>query len=185
MTKLYIPVILGTAHEGRASEKAAKYLFDQLSKNDAVETELVDVRDFAFGHTIPSWEKSSDAEKWREKAQRADGFIIVTPEYNHGYPGELKILLDTAYDQYVKKPVLLCGVSAGGFGGVRVVQSLLPIVHELGLVATQETLNFPKINDAFDESGKPTDPKMDERVTEAFDELLWFTNALKVARTNT
>ena len=65
---------------------------------------------------------------------RADGLVIVAPEYNHGYPGILKHALDTNLKEYIHKPVGLCGVSAGGFGGTRVIESLLPVMRELGMV---------------------------------------------------
>ena len=60
----------------------------------------------------------------REKARRSDGFIIVSPEYNHGYPGELKMLLNMLFSQYAHKPVGICRVSSGAWGGTRMVEQL-------------------------------------------------------------
>lgn len=65
---------------------------------------------------------------------QADGIVIVTPEYNRGYPGLLKYVLDTNLKEYIHKAVGICGVSAGGFGGARVIENLLPVLRELGLV---------------------------------------------------
>jgi NAD(P)H-dependent FMN reductase len=60
--------------------------------------------------------------------------VLVVPEYNHGYPGLLKHVLDTNLKEYIHKAVGICGVSAGGLGGTRVIQNLLPVMRELGLV---------------------------------------------------
>ena len=66
--------------------------------------------------------------------ERADGLIIVAPEYNHSFPGLLKHVLDTNLKEYIHKAVGVCGVSAGPFGGARMIQSLVPVLRELGLV---------------------------------------------------
>lgn len=184
MEKPYIPIILGTARKERSSSSVAEYITTLLSGNDAVEVELIDVEKYLFGKTIPSWEESPEAERWREKASRAAGYIIVSPEYNHSFPGELKILLDAAYEHYEKKPVLLAGVSGGGFGGVRVVEALIPVVLELGMVPTSNALYFPRVKEAFTSDGQPTDSKTEDRVTESFTDFLWFVNALLRARNN-
>src|SRR3989338_3025803 len=115
MAKMFIPVILGTAREGRQSEKVAALVFKEAGR--VFDTELVDVRDFRISAT-DNTQKSALAKKLSEKAERADGFIIVSPEYNFSYPGELKMMLDMLYQQYEKKQVGFCVVSAGNFGGV-------------------------------------------------------------------
>src|SRR5437870_3626002 len=82
-----------------------------------------------------------------ESAMRADACIIVAPEYNHGYPGLLKHVLDTNLKEYIHKAVGICGVSAGPFGGTRVTENLLPVLRELGLVTIFEDVNFGRIGD--------------------------------------
>ena len=129
---LSIPVILGTPRRGRWSEHVARLLVQEIGKRQDVETGLVDVCDLP----VPSndaGEAVKDA-RFSETVMRADGLVIVAPEYNHGYPGILKHTLDTNLKEYVHKPVGLCGVSAGGFGGTRVIENLLPVMRELGLV---------------------------------------------------
>src|SRR3989338_967971 len=101
---LYIPVILGTAREGRTSENVAKFVLEQVKKT-GVETELIDVRNYEVAPVTDNTETKDFANRYGEKVVRADGFVIVSPEYNHGYPGELKMLLDEVYTEYVKKPV--------------------------------------------------------------------------------
>ena len=100
---LYIPIILGTAREGRKSEMVANYVLNNIKKL-GVETELIDVRDFIQGSTYGINDK---IESWKNKAIQADGIIIVTPEYNHGYPGELKIFLDNNMVNITKILIIL------------------------------------------------------------------------------
>ena len=121
---LFIPVILGTVRKGRASENVAKFVFDQVKQRQGVETEMFDIGALNF--------PGNDAgEQIKDKAfsttcEHADGLVLVVPEYNHGYPGMLKHILDSNLKEYIHKAVGICGVSAGGFGGTRVIQSLLP-----------------------------------------------------------
>ncbi|MBU0981595.1 NAD(P)H-dependent oxidoreductase [Patescibacteria group bacterium] len=146
-SKPQITLVLGTAREGRQSEKVAKAALAFLSERDDFEVEFVDVRDHMHGRTIPPWENNPLTNTWREIVRSSHGFIIVTPEYNHGYPGELKMLLDQAYKEYEGKKVALCTVSSGGFGGVRVAENLLPVLHELGLEVLKESIIVPKVED--------------------------------------
>src|SRR5438093_13719697 len=88
---------------------------------------------------------------------RCDGLIIVTPEYNHGYPGLLKHALDMNLKEYIHKAVGICGVSAGPFGGARVIEALLPVMRELGLVAIFNDVNFGHAAKIFGENGKLLD----------------------------
>src|SRR5262249_59386748 len=85
--------------------------------------------------------------------ERCDGLIIVTPEYNHGYAGLLKHALDMNLEEYIHKAVGICGVSAGSFGGARVIEALLPVMRELGLVTIFWDVNFGNVRSLFDEHG--------------------------------
>src|SRR5262252_10819232 len=144
---LFIPVILGTARQGRESENAARFVFEQTKKRAGVETEFIDVR------TLPM--KLDDAgeqmkdPKFSATIDRCDGLIIVTPEYNHGYPGLLKHALDMNLAEYIHKAVGICGVSAGPFGGARVIEALLPVMRELGLVTIFWDVNFGSVGKIF------------------------------------
>ena len=177
---LYIPIIHGTAREGRRSEKAAAFVHTELQKRADIETEIVDVRDYRLPATDDS-EESDIAKRWGEKAKRADGFIIVSPEYNHGYPGELKIFLDMVYKQYARKPVAICGVSSGNWGGVRMVEQLRLIAIELKMVPIPTAIYFPSIKTLF-ENGTIADEAYKQRLGKMVDELIWFADALKTAR---
>ena len=145
--KPFVAILLGTAREGRLSLAVAQYVFEAF-KNDAPFTvELFDIRHFLTNHTIPPWEPSDETRAWRDVVARAAGFIIVTPEYNHGYPGELKMLLDHDHDGYRGKPVLTVGVSEGAFGGARMIEHILPVYNDLGLVHVPYPLYFPVVGD--------------------------------------
>ena len=178
---LYIPIILGTAREGRRSENAAKFVLQEFQKVRNVETELIDVRDYAAKATDNSG-KTEEAQRFAEKATRADGFIVVAPEYDHGYPGELKMMLDMLYKEFNRKPVGICGVSAGGTGGVRVVEQLRLVAIEFQMVPIREAIYFSNVHKLFDEDGNITDESYIGKTKSLFEELLWYARALKVAR---
>src|SRR3954465_525134 len=179
---LFIPLILGTPRQGRESEHAANFVFEQTKKRAGVETELIDVR------TLPM--KLDDAgeqmkdPKFSATSGRCDGLIIVTPEYNHGYPGLLKHALDMNLKEYIHKAVGICGVSAGPFGGTRVIENLLPVLRELGLVAIFEDVNFGNVGDVFDDAGKLLEANFVRRVDKFLNELIWMARVLRHGREN-
>jgi NAD(P)H-dependent FMN reductase len=179
---LYIPVILGTARKGRASEHVARFMLSEVSKREGVETELIDIRDLDLA-TDDEGEAVKDA-RFSEQMSRADALVIVVPEYNHGYPGLLKHALDTNLKEYVHKAVGLCGVSAGGFGGTRVVQNLLPVLRELGLVTIFWDGNFSAAHKLFDESGNLLDQSYVRRIDQFLKELIWMAKVLRHGREN-
>jgi NAD(P)H-dependent FMN reductase len=114
--------------------------------------------------------------------KKADGLVIVTPEYNHGYPGPLKEMLDALYDEYAKKPVAVCGVSSGGLGGARVVEQIRQVAITLKLVPISEAVYFSNCRELFNEDGSIKDPSYDERCTKMFEELFWYARVLKDGR---
>src|SRR5512144_574172 len=129
---LFVPVILGTTRQGRMSEPAAQLLVRELARRPGVETELIDI-----GRLPLPTDDAGEAIKcpaFSEPMNRADALVIVSPEYNHGYPGLLKHVLDSCLKEYIHKPAGIVGVSAGPFGGARMIQNLLPVMRELGLV---------------------------------------------------
>src|SRR3954451_21122253 len=168
---LFLPVMLGTVRQGRKSEFAAKLVFEQTKKRAGVGTELIDLR------TIPmrlddAGEQIKDP-KFSSTIQRCDGLILVVPEYNHGYPGLLKHALDMNLEEYIHKTVGICGVSAGPFGGARVIEALLPVMRELGLVTIFNDVNFGYAGKIFREDGKLLDDSFVRRTAKFLDELIW------------
>jgi NAD(P)H-dependent FMN reductase len=180
---LFIPIILGTVRKGRASENVAKFIFGEVQKREAVETELIDIRDLKFA--IDDAGEALKNQTFSEQMMRADGLIIVTPEYNHGYPGLLKHVLDTNLKEYIHKAVGICGVSAGGFGGTRVIEALLPVLRELGLVTIFWDGNFSGAQKLFDPDGRILDEATHKKRIERFlGELIWMSRVLRYGREN-
>ena len=180
---LFIPVILGTVRKGRASENVAKFVFEQVKKREGVESELIDIRELNFPGD-DAGEQIKDA-KFSAACERADGLVIVTPEYNRGYPGMLKHVLDSNLKEYVHKAVGICGVSAGGFGGTRVIENLLPVMRELGLVTIFWDGNFSGAQQLFDDAGNMKDRAAHEKRMDKFlGELIWMSKVLRYGREN-
>jgi len=182
--KLNIVVVLGTTREGRQSETAAKYVAERVTRRPDMEVTFFDVRDLVYDGMDEGEQIKEQNAAWRDMVIAADGLVIVTPEYNHGYPGSLKLALDTLLKEYIHKAVALVGVSSGGLGGARVVELLIPVVRELGLVVTFTSLYVSKSKEAFDADGNPTDPAMDEQADAMLEELAWMARVLKWGRAN-
>ena len=179
---LFIPLILGTAREGRQSENVARFVFEQTKKRADVETELIDVRELPM-KLDDAGEQMKDP-KFSATIERCDGLIIVTPEYNHGYPGLLKHALDMNLKEYIHKAVGICGVSAGPFGGARVIEGLLPVMRELGLVAIFEDVNFGNVAKIFDDERNLLDQNYVRRLDKFLNELVWMARVLRHGREN-
>jgi NAD(P)H-dependent FMN reductase len=179
---LFIPVILGTVRNGRASENVARFVLGDMKKREGVETELIDICDLDFPNT-----DAGEALKhtgFSETIARADGLALIVPEYNHGYPGLLKHVLDSNLKEYIHKAVGVCGVSAGGFGGTRVIENLLPVLRELGLVTIFWDGNFSGVQKLFDNEGKILDNAYVKRIDKFLGELIWMSKVLRYGREN-
>jgi NAD(P)H-dependent FMN reductase len=184
MSELFLPVLLGTNRKLRKSASVARWLVSEMEKRPEIETRLFDVADFALPHDDYGQEIKDRFPEWRDAITRADGLVIVTPEYNHGYPGSLKAVLDLLLREYVHKAVAFVGVSAGPWGGTRVIEAMVPMVRELGLAACFSDLNFPKVEKLFDAEGKLLDPLFGDRAAAFLDELMWMSRVLKWGRAN-
>lgn len=156
---LYIPVILGTARVGRESEKVARFLLKE-AVDFGFKSDLIDTRDYPVAFT---GQDILGLKGLGQKIASADGFIIVSPEYNRGYPGELKHLLDSFHDEYKRKPVAICGVSSGQTGGARAVEQLRLVAIGLEMAPIKNTLLFPFITNAFSQDGTPQDATFKEK----------------------
>lgn len=179
---LFIPVILGTPRKGRASENVARFVAAEIARRENVETELVDIRELQVP-VDDEGEAVKDAQ-FSATVARADAIVIVAPEYNHGYPGMLKHVLDTNLKEYIHKAVGICGVSAGGFGATRMIQNLLPVLRELGLVTIFWDGNFSGAHKLFDAEGKLLDEAYVKRVDKFLKELIWMAKVLRYGREN-
>lgn len=177
---LFIPVILGTARMGRMSLHAAKLVAREISKHAGVETDLIDIARLPLptndaGEAIkhPAFSAAMD---------RADALVIISPEYNHGYSGLLKHVLDSCLKEYIHKAVGIVGVSAGPFGGTRVIQNLLPVMRELGLVTIFWDVNFSSVQKVFMADGTLMDEGYIRRIDKLLKELIWMAKTLRNGR---
>ncbi len=184
MKKLTIPVLLGTSRKERRSENVAKWLLSRAEKREDTETRLFDVRDFDIPNDHYGMELKDQFPEWRDAIIAADGLIVVTPEYNHGYPGSLKAVMDLLLPEYIHKAVGIVGVSAGVWGGTRVIEAMVPMVRELGLAVTFTDLNFPQVQNTFDDDGKLLDDAYEKRADGFLDELVWMSSTLRWGREN-
>jgi NAD(P)H-dependent FMN reductase len=182
MKPLFIPVVLGTTRKGRASENVARFVFGELQKRAEVETTFIDI--LALNFPSDDAGEAIKDKQFSETMERADGLVLVVPEYNHGYPGMLKHVLDTNLKEYIHKAVGVCGVSAGGFGGTRMIENLLPVLRELGLVAIFWDGNFSSAQKLFDSDGKLLDQAYVKRIEKFLGELIWMSKVLRYGREN-
>jgi len=177
---LYIPVLLGTVRKGRMSARAADVVVERMKGRAGVETELIDIAAMPL-RTDDAGEATKDPE-FSAKLVRADALVIVSPEYNRSYPGLLKHVLDAYLKEYIHKAAGIVGVSAGPWGGTRVIELLLPVLRELGLVTIFWDVHFTNIHKAFDAEGKLVDPTQLRRIDKFLAELEWMAKVLRYGR---
>lgn len=178
-----IAVLIGTTRVQRESVKAAKYIAEFGRRIENVDIILVDPMDFTF-HGDGNDPEGKDP-RYTEITEKADAFFIVTPEYNHSFPGSLKRMLDSELANYNHKPVAFAGVSNGNWGGVRAVESLVPAVRETGLVVMSWDIYFPYIQKIFADDGSihaDYKERYEKQLAKLFDELVWFAGILKTPR---
>lgn len=186
---LKIQVIMGSTRQHRFGDKPAQWIYDEAKNLKGVDVELIDLRDWP----LPFFDEpvspavaegkytNKDAARWADKIGEGDGYIIVTPEYNHGYPAVLKNVLDYVYSQWSKKPVGF--VSYGGIsGGIRAVEQLRQVVIELQMVPIRPAIHIPFARKLLDEDGHFKTDVLQPGVTPFLTELLWWTQKLKAAR---
>jgi NAD(P)H-dependent FMN reductase len=177
---LFIPVILGTTRRGRMSAAAANLMHREIAKWPDVETELIDIAKLPL--PVDDAGEPIKSKEFAAAMARADGLVVVSPEYNHSCPGLLKHVLDSCLKEYIHKAVGIAGVSAGGFGGARVIENLLPVMRELGLVTIFWDVNFSSVHTMFDEAGNLKDQAFLRRIDKFLRELVWMSRTLRHGR---
>ncbi|MDR3642447.1 MAG: NAD(P)H-dependent oxidoreductase [Candidatus Doudnabacteria bacterium] len=187
---LNIPVILGSVREGRKSEAPARYILEKIQAAGYA-SQLVDFKTmplpFYNAPTVPvvyfkTQYPDANAQKWSDIARAADAFVIVSPEYNHGYTAIIKNALDWGYLEFEKKAFGLVGVSNGTASGARMIENLRPIIENFGAVAMRETIMIGPVEKYFDDNGKLLDPGLDKKIEGLLKSLAWWAEALKRAR---
>lgn len=183
MDKINIVVIEGTKRIDRLSITAAKYVYEIGKTYPELEVTFVDPNDIVL--PTPEGQKDHDRNaQFSEITAKADGFFIVTPEYNHSYPSSIKRLLDSEYVNFHHKALAFGGVSDGPWGGVRCIEALNQVAKALGLSTLRKDVQFPFIQNIFDDSGKPKDAEIEKRVRGVYSELIWMSKTLKYGRDN-
>ena len=180
-------VVYGSARGARQGIKAARFIVGQLEArgHDVTlidsEDQQLPLLDRMYKEYEPG-EAPEAMETVAEAFRNADGFIIVSAEYNHSIPAALKNLLDHFQKEYLYKPSGIVTYSAGPFGGVRGLANLRTIMAELGASSIPSAFPISQIHKAFDDDGSVRDTPYDERVVKFFDEYEWYANALQAAR---
>jgi NAD(P)H-dependent FMN reductase len=176
-----VAVLLGSTREGRFGETVARWAAGQLALRPDVEVDVVDPLEIDFPRRLER-EPGPAVRALRERLGRAQAFVVVTAEYNHGYTAALKQLIDSVKAEWVAKPVGF--VSYGGVsGGLRAVEQLRLVFAELHAVTIRDGVSFAMAWNRFDEAGEPVDPEgVSGAVTVMVDQLLWWALALEEGR---
>lgn len=188
MGKPRILIILASIREGRVGEPIARWMLEMAKQRSDFTVEWVDLKDWP----LPLYAHAESPKKieakytdpleqhWVEKVRAADGFLVVTPEYNHGYPPGLKNALDYAYWAWNHKPIAF--VSYGAVGGARSVEQLRLVAVDLQLVPTRDAVHLPLMPPPFGPDGKPTNPFTVWNAEVMLNQLGWYAGILKNAR---
>jgi NAD(P)H-dependent FMN reductase len=187
MKKLRTAVVYGSARKNRHGIKAARFVVRKLEERSH-EVSLVDSQEFdlpLLDKMFKEYEPGTAPDAMQRLADilsAADGFVIVSAEYNHSIPAALKNLLDHFQSEYHYKPSGIVTYSAGPFGGVRALVNLRAILAELGTPSIPSAFPVSQVFNAFDDQGIALDSAYDERVGKFLDEFEWYANAMSHAR---
>jgi NAD(P)H-dependent FMN reductase len=190
-----LQVIVGSTRPTRAADKVVPWVVDRAVLHEAFETEVIDLRDWQlpmFGEHMGSIGDPKDpsysdqiVRQWNRKIAEGDAYLVITPEYNHSIPGELKNAIDSVFVSFAfrNKPMAAVGYSAGVGGGIRAIEHLVQIAVEVEAAPLRSTVVLPFVDRAFTESGEPADPATEVSLQILLDDLAWWAAALRNART--
>ncbi|MFI5837704.1 NADPH-dependent FMN reductase [Micromonospora sp. NPDC051300] len=175
-----LAVITASVRPDRIGPTVTRWLLRRLDQHPAAEVDHVDLADLDLPGDLAG---GGDAEEFTERIARADAFVVVTPEYNHGYPGPLKTAIDTAYVEWRAKP--LGFVSYGGTsGGLRAVEQLRGVLAELHVPTMRTGVLVPDVHAAFDARGELRRPGPAESgLAGMLGQLDWWADTLRRGRT--
>lgn len=190
MQKPKIHVILSSIRDGRAGENVSKWLMKELGKNQDADFELVDLKDYPLPlfnfEGFPSMVKDGEygnamVNKWAQKINQADGYIVIAPEYNHGYSSALKNAIDWIYQEWNNKAVGF--VSYGSIaGGSRAVEQLRQVAAELQLADVRSAVHIPNVWAAFNKDGSLKDESIGAPLEMMVFQLIHWAAALQHTR---
>jgi len=184
-----ILVVIGSIREGRVGDKVGNWVIEQSKKRTDVQYELFDLKDHPMklyeepGYPAMMNANTSDevANKWIKKVAESDGFVFITPEYNHGTSSALKNAIDYPYNEWVKKPVAFVGYG-GMSGGARAVEQLRTNFIELQTVVIREGVLIQFISSKIKEGVLSVDEHVESGMEKTFAQLEWYAKVLKTAR---
>ncbi len=181
---IHISIISSSVRSGRNSHRVALFFRNYLEANNLASAEILDLDKLnfpLFSERLRYQESpTDDVLGFAEKIKSADGVIIVTPEYNGGYPASLKNVIDLLYDEWYKKPVAIATASEGQFGGAQVITSLQFSLWKIRAWTVPAMFPVPDVNNTFDENGKPVEElKVNKRAANFIKELFWCIEAKK------
>ena len=181
MDKLDVAVIIGSTREGRFGPVVANWFAERVAEHGDFRADVIDLVDANLPGAL-SGRPTPEVAAVSERLERADAFIVVTPEYNHSYPAALKTLLDWHGTQWRAKPVGF--VSYGGLsGGLRAIEHLRPVFAELHATTIRETVSFHGAWSQFNDAGELIDAApADAAAKKMLDQLSWWAEALHHAR---
>jgi NAD(P)H-dependent FMN reductase len=192
MSKLLI--IVGSTRPGRAADVVVPWVVKSAQARDGFEVEVADLRDWKLPHFAEHLGSIGDlndptysdpvVKAWNNKMKESDAFIIITPEYNHSVPGELKNAIDTVWLSFGfrNKPVAFVGYSGGISGAMRAIEHLAHIFIEAEAAPLRNTVVLPHVRSTFKEDGEPTDPFPAAALGVMLDDLAWWSAALEKGR---
>ncbi len=184
-----IAIISASVRKGRKSHCVALFLERYINRSNKAKAYILDLKEYQF----PIFEErlkymDSPSEKtidFAEKIRGAAGVIIVTPEYNGGYPASLKNAIDLLVEEWKHKPISLATVSNGAFAGTQVGASLPFILSKIGAVIVPTPLRVPTVQDTFAEDGTPANQEMMNKRVDAFlNDLYWHIDMVNRNETN-
>ncbi len=179
--RIRIALVYGSARKGRFCDTVARWAAEEISRREGFSLEVIDPA-VDSPPDRPEIESQRGASSLWQRVAEADAFVIVTPEYNHGYPAPLKSLIDSVGAEWHAKPVAF--VSYGGVsGGLRAVEQLRLVFAELHTVTIRDAVSFAGAWEQFDEAGRLLHPERHERAMAAMlNRLRWWAVALRAAR---
>ena len=188
-----IGVVIGSIRSGRFADYPARWIAELLNERPGVEAEVLDLREYALPHydeaVAPAMlgegqrYENEAVRRWTEAVEALDGFVLVGPEYNHGYSAPLKNALDYVFGGWGRKPVGFVGY--GNAGGARAIEQLRQVVVELRMAPIATAVHLPVEPLIAHYTGGDVRAGLassDEKAAGMIDDLLWWTRALKAAR---
>jgi NAD(P)H-dependent FMN reductase len=180
-----IAIIVGSVRQNRQGIKVARWMEEKLKNRDHI-VYFIDPLQL----NLPLLDKmykeitnpSENLKQLRNQIVTADGYMPITPEYNHSTSAAMKNTLDYFLEEYYFKPSAIVSYSVGGFGGVNAVQHLRLIFAELGAPSISSSFSISKVQDVFDDDGKLGDQLYEKRVIRFIEEFEWYIEAFKNQR---